>query len=568
MVGLFVTAAISQVKLQTREKDLTKALAEKTERYDHKFKDYALRGSIVTADGKPLAEDEESSRLMIIFDHVPKSEGFYMAMSEASGIPACEFAAIGAIPHAQRTWRQPMNAAQTEAIEQVRQEWRADGVSVDHSSHRRYPFAEEASCVVGVMRGAKKFGLEGSQDNLLTGTDGVRQGMTDRKGLFLPLRMTSAEKPKADGKNLTLTLDSDLQAVAAREVRKAVEVNAADNGVALVMDPMNGDVLAMANWPSFTPYQPDGTDASLNVKGAGFNPNFQAQLEPGSMFKILTLAKALDEGKTTLNEVIDCTGEYHPTTKTRIRCDSHHGNRAHGPLTASGAIEKSCNVSAAIWAERIGYDPFLQYVRDLGLLRPSTLGLPHELHGSYNYKDQEPGHRLQLATFGFGQSITCTPVSLLGAFSVIANRGMRVEPRLIKRIGSEDLPVAAPQPLIRPDSAEKVLSCMEEVIEGAHGTGRSLQIPGYRLAGKTGTAQKVGKKQSGYVSNFVGMVPAQSPRAVILVMVNHPTNGKVYGADVAGPVFKELARAVIRHFKIAPTEAVTSPNRSGALALR
>lgn len=555
MAGLFALAAFSQLKLQTAEKAGTLKLAEETKRFTLTRTDYAKRGAIFTSDGKPLAEDEDAYELNVQFAKVPRSEAFFMALGEATGIPASEFQALASEGRKQTSWRRPVSQEQSDAIAQVKAEWRADGVSLKRTGRRAYPLGNAASCLVGVFRDGKSLGLglEASKNAVLTGENGKRVGLTDKRGAFLPMRLAEATKDRRDGTNVTLTIDSDLQAVAAQAVKDAVDSNKAENGIAMVMDPHTGDILAMANWPSFAPYAADGMEGTLSGN-SGYNPCYMAQLEPGSTFKILTLAKALDAGKTNMGDVINCSGEYHPTPKTRIRCDAHHGNRAHGPVNPIRAIAKSCNVSAATWAMRVGREPFIDYVRNLGLLSRSKLGVPGEAHGNFNYN--EPAQQLQLATVGFGQSITCTPVTLLSAFGMLANDGVRMEPRLIKRIGSVDQPVEPSAPLIRKETADKVLQCMEAVIEDDAGTGKKFRIPGYRLGGKTGTAQKVGKATKGqraYVSNFVGFVPAEKPKAVILVMVNHPQGGKYYGADVAGPAFQQLAKAVIRRYNIPPS---------------
>ena len=274
------------------------------------------------------------------------------------------------------------------------------------------------------------------------------------------------------------------------------------------------------------------------------------------MMKILTLAKALDSGKVQPNEHFYCPGEFQVTAKGKpIKCDSHHGNRAHGDLTLEDAIAKSCNISAAKWALRVGYTDFVKYIEDLGLLKKVDIGLPYETSGSFNYDD--PAKQLQLACVGFGQSITVPPVNLAGAFTALANGGVRMEPRLIRQIGNQAFPPKPGVRMFREETAARVMAYMESVIETDEGTGNKLRIPGYRLAGKTGTAQRIGRPGGGYVSNFVGYVPAVKPRAQILVMIDHPTQNGYYGAVVAGPVFVKLAQACIRRYNIPPTEAVT-----------
>jgi len=549
-----VVAGLSQLKLHTLERGQTLGLAKETNRFTLVRRDAARRGAILSADGRPLAQDEESYELNVQFTKVPKSEAFFMDLAAATGIPASEYSALAQSGTKHRVWRQPMSAEQARAIADVKTRWRVDGVSLARTGRRAYPLGESASNVVGLVRDGKPLlGLEYSKHKLLTGQDGVRVGLTDRRGSFLPMRLQGETQERQDGRTVTTTLDSDLQVRASVSIRRAVELNKADNGVALVMDPKTGDILAMAAWPSFAPYEPDGSQGALRGN-SGYNPATMAQLEPGSTFKILTLAKALDTGHARMSDFLHCSGELHPTNRSRIRCDSHGGNRAHGSISPVTAIAKSCNVAAASWALKVGREPFLDYVRGLGLLSRSKLGLPSEAHGNFNY--EETAHRLQLATVGFGQSITCTPVGLIGAFGALANGGVRLEPRLIKKIGDQELPIEQGTQLISEKTAQQVLECMEAVVETDAGTGNKLRLPGYRLGGKTGTAEKVGKGARGYVSNFIGFVPSMQPRAVILVMVNNPKSGAYYGATVAGPVFKDLAQAVVRRMKIPPTEPI------------
>lgn len=564
MGALFVGAGASQLKLQTFERGNTLALAEETKRFTVSRKEHAKRGSILASDNRALAADEDAFELNVRFDQIPKSEAFFLELAAATGIPASEFQSLAAAGHRSRAWRQPVSQAQAEAVDKVRKDWRASGVSLARVDRRSYPLAEAASGIVGLLRdeSGAVLGLEKSQDALLSGEDGLRKGLTDKRGAFLPMRLAQETRDRRDGNTIQLTIDTELQIAASMAIRKAVDENKAENGVALVMDPKTGDILASANWPSYRPYQADGTPGPI-AAGEDYNPAIMAQLEPGSTFKILTLAKGLETGDIKSGEFLQCTGSYKPWRRGKaIHCDMHHGNRAHGSVSIDTAIAKSCNVAAASWARRVGYDGFLAYIKDLGLLERSKLGIPGELRGNYNFN--EPNKQLQLATFGFGQSLTCTPVGLIGAFSMLANEGVRMEPRLIKRVGNQDRPLAEGKHIVSAATAQRVLDCMEAVIETDAGTGKTLRVPGYRLGGKTGTAQKVGAIK-GYVSNFIGFVPAQSPKAVILVMVNNPKNGNYYGATVAGPAFKTMAEAVIRRYSIAPTEPIKPTKKLTAL---
>ncbi len=566
--GLFVLAALSQAKLQIFERGNTIDLANATKRFTLRKTDKARRGSIVSSDGKALAQDANAFELTVQFKKIPHSEAFFMDLAGATGIPAAEFAAMAASGAKTKSWQDAVPADRVKAINEVKSKWRADGVSLMANDLREYPLGAAASGVVGVIRehtrqveGTGKngipvklerstvpTGLESSQDALLTGQDGIRVGLTDREGAFLPMRMDDEGRPKVDGQTVMLTIDSELQEIAAQAIKKAVEEHQAENGTAIVITPGEGDILAMANWPSFDP--------NGHIPGQfGYNPSFMAQLEPGSTFKILTLAKALDVGKADLDSMIQCSGAFKPTAKGRpVRCDLHHGSRAHGSTNALKAIAKSCNVSAATWSLRVGRPGMIDYIKKLGLLDKTDIGVPKESRGLFRM--DEYAQTLQLAHLGFGQSITCTPIGLASAFSMLGNGGVLMPPRLIKKVGDRERPIGRGERIVSSETAETMVACLESVIESESGTGRDLRIPGYRLGGKTGTAEKIGAKVKGYVSNFVGFVPARNPRAVILVMVNNPKKG-YYGGVVAGPAFRDIAKHVIRHFNIPPS--VTSP---------
>ncbi len=584
ILTLFIVAGGSQIYLQVFAKGATVERANKMHRFEFTDVQFAKRGEILSRDGEPLAKDDGRSDLSVDFKRCPNTQPFWLDLSAATGIPATQFAAFAREaatsdrPKWERSWPRAISSSQTQSIETLISRWRADGVGVTLGGYRTYPLGDAASCLVGIVR--KGFlppdkrtptdsestsgptqahdeltGLEKSQDAILRGKDGKLVGVKDKNGNFLPMRV-EWQKPKQDGKDITLTIDEGLQTFAAAQIKKTVEDFHAESGAVVVEDPRTGDLLAVANYPSFRPYSPDG-NYSLLKGSAGLNQAYMSCLEPGSMFKILTLAKALDAGVVHMDDQFFCPGEKVVVPHSKpIKCDKHAGNRAMGPLDPVHAIAKSCNIWAATWAVQIGYDPFKSYLQQLGILDKPPIGVPGTRAALVNWKD--PAKQLQLANLGFGQSINCTPVGLIGAFSTLANDGKRVPPRLIKKIGAKELPVPAATRILSAGACENVIKGMIAVMEDDHGTGRSLRIPGYCIAGKTGTAQKMAKNDSGYVSNFVGFVPAEHPRAVVLVMVNRPGGKHYYGAEVAGPVFKAMAQQLIHKYGLVATEPITT----------
>lgn len=548
MGALFVGAALSQARVQVFERDKILKLAETSNRYFVGRPELARRGAIFSADGKVLAQSEDSFVLHINFKRAPRTPAFLLELAAASGIPATEFE-IAAQQGGSRTWRRALTADQARQIRAAKGSWRADGVSLDRTLEREYPFAEVTASIVGAVReGKPTTGLEWGRNEVLEGADGYRKGIVDRSGAFLKTAERSI--PRRNGQSLTLTIDTGLQMAAHYAIRRAVEAHEATTGVAIVIDPKTGDILAMANWPTFDPTGQGGAGKNAT----DFNPAVMGFYEPGSTFKILTLAEALQSGKVSLGDTVYCSGTLKINRRSEIHCDRKHG--AHGATGLEKAIAKSCNVSAATWALRVGNAGMVRFVDDLELLRAPDLGLRNEAHGRFRRDD--PAKGLQAATLGFGQSINVTPVMLAGAFAMIGNEGIWHAPRLVTEVGSVAEKRDPGRRILDADVANNVLKLMASVIQSDEGTGAKLRIPGYRLAGKTGTAQKTNRstgtmKGGGYVASFVGFVPAEKPQAMILVMVDNPKGSSFYGSQVAGPVFRELAGAVIREFGIPPT---------------
>lgn len=556
---MFVVAGVSQARVHIFDRDEIIDRATKTDRFVVSRTEFAKRGSILDREGRALAQDEDTRYLTVMFDKVPRSTAFYMDLAAATGIPATEFATLAETARAPVDWRKPISPAQASLVQDVKTRWRADGVGLSRSGRRSYPLGEASASLVGYMRDkAPQAGIELGANSHLSGTNGKIVGIVDREGNYLPMRLDRQTVRRKDGKNLTLTIDAELQQSATEAVKHAVDTHKADQGVAIVMNPKTGDILAMASWPSFDPNRPIEPVAGQK-RTPEFNAAYMSALEPGSTFKILSLAKALDEGVVQPNEDYFCRGTM-TVGKTTIACDREHGS--HGLIDPEMAIARSCNLAAATWAMRVGQEDFYKFMRQTGLLEKPGLGLPRESAGLYNEK--EYAKLLQLANNGFGQSVNATPLALCSAFASLANDGKRVHPRLVAKIGETATPINEGSQIVSPDTAQTVLRMMRAVLESERGTGKSLRIPGYAIGGKTGTAQKKNfdtgsMKDGGYVSNFIGFVPAEEPEAVVLVMIDHPTRGSYYGSTVAGPAFRSIAQSVIRRLRIPPTVAISDP---------
>lgn len=538
-MALFGVTALTQLNAQilNRGEVLQKAVA--AYRFDVDFEPRARRGTILSADGKVMAESQDASVFSLDYSKVPNSPGFFMALSAASGISVAELQAPALEGARRRTWANPLPADVTRRIRKVQSDWQADGVSLEKVLVRAYPLGPAASTVVGLVRdGDAISGLERSKAEQLAGTDGKAKGFFDRTGLFVPIR-GSEIRERVNGSDLTLTIDSEIQLEATQALRNAVTKHGATSGTVIVIEPSTGDILAMANWPSFDPTAPIAA-------GSDFNMATMGAYEPGSTWKIMTLAAALETGAVPSDWTGHCTGSIHVANGKVVRCS--HG--AHGHVDLERAIAESCNTSTVRWGLALGRPEMVEFMRNLRLFDAPQLGMPSERAGRFR-EDDSP--ILQLSNLSFGQAMNASPVRLAAAYAALGNDGKLVTPRLIRAIDGKAQQVIEERQIVSPAVAALVRSTMVATVSESFGTGKAARLPGYTLAGKTGTAQKLQRGGlQGYVSNFVGYVPADKPRAMILVMVDNPTQGGYYGGTVAAPVFGDVARAVIRRKGIAP----------------
>jgi len=542
LVSMMLVAATSQAWKQVVTAGATKDRALKTKRFLVTRKEFPKRGTIISANGRILAQSTDTYELGINFKKVPKSESFFMALGQASQIPAIEFSGPARSGGKSKQWTGLISSERAKAIQTVQSHWDADGISLRRVQSRQYPFGEAFESVIGSFGEEKApTGLESSKMAVLKGQEGLREGMMDRRQEYLPMRMTDRDRRAVDGQDITVTLDSELQMAAQASVKQAVIANNADQGMAVVLEPHTGRLLALV---SYVLGQKEGA-------GNGYNPAVMGVFEPGSIFKVFTLALAIDEGKVRLHDTVQCSGSMGIGRRARIHC-----THTHGTVDARDAIAKSCNVAAAQWAAKIGHDRFTEFIKEAGLLDARGIGLPKEAKGSY--LDDNGNLPLNLANFGFGQSTSFSPLGLASVLNAFASDGNYCPPRLVDKIGGRPEPAARKSELFSPGTSAQVLDLMRSTFESEGGTAHSLRIPGYSLAGKTGTAQKLSAQytdgKSRYVSNFVGFVPGDRPAATVLIMIDNPKAGKYYGGSVAGPVFQDIAKAVIKRYNLPKTQ--------------
>lgn len=429
------------------------------------------------------------------------------------------------------------------------------GIGMEPDVKRSYPAGSLAAQLLGFTNynGDGNYGLEQYYNKVLTGQPG--QLRAERDGLGNEIDLTHAVRiAPVPGKDLQLTIDSAIQYDAEQELAAGIQKHGALSGSIVVMDPFTGAILAMANSPAYDPNQFQDTPVARFVNGAVSTP-----FEPGSTFKLITMATALQHGAVTpLTTVND------PGYLTEYGSTIHDWDRKwHGTVTMRYVLDHSLNVGAAFAAKQTGAQTFYAGVQAFGFGRPTGVDVQGEA-GGVVYTSQRPDWRpISLATNAFGQGLTATSLQIATAVSAIANGGNLMQPYVVQEISSPN-GVQTTQPKvvghpIAPATAATLTNMMEEV--PIKGEATLARIPGYLVAGKTGTAQVAengGYSPDATMASFVGFLPAQHPAVVIYIVLDHPTDSP-YGAETAAPMFANLGQQIMVHMGIAPTEPMPTP---------
>jgi cell division protein FtsI (penicillin-binding protein 3) len=418
------------------------------------------------------------------------------------------------------------------------------GIAFLKENRRYYPKKELAAHVLGYV-GVDNTGLAGIEstyDAQVRGREGKILIQTDARRHALQSRV---DRPATAGASIELTIDQYLQYIAERELRAGVEANHAAGGTAIIMDPRTGELLALANWPTFNPNAFGKADERERRNRAT-----QDVYEPGSTFKIVTASAALEEHVISPADPVDCAPG-HIMFGSRIIRDVH----PYGVLPFEDVIVKSSNVGAIKVGMRLGAERLGRYVSRFGFGQPIGPDFPGESRGIvWNPARVDAS---ALASMSMGYQVAVTPLQMAAAVSSVANGGSLMEARVVRAFVKDGkrFPVA-PKVLrrsISPATAAELTGIMEEVV--VRGTAKAAQIPGYTIAGKTGTAAKLinGRySDSEYNASFVGFVPSRQPALTIVVVIDSPHGGGYYGGTVAAPIFKRIAEASLRQLGIAP----------------
>ncbi|MGJ8695858.1 MAG: peptidoglycan D,D-transpeptidase FtsI family protein [Verrucomicrobiaceae bacterium] len=429
------------------------------------------------------------------------------------------------------------------------------GFSFDRSQKRFYPMPGMAPHIVGFVnhKGIGQAGIERTMQKYLQGRPGERQLKRDANGLVL-LTEAAAIRPPILGKHVQLALDIGIQAIAEEELQLAIDHSRAKRGCIIIVDPHTGDVLAMANRPHYN------LNTREDFQEGGQNYAMEEQYEAGSVMKIVAMSTALDRRVANRKSVVHCG--WGKIERPGITVRDHHN---YGDLTFDQVLMKSSNPGAFLFAEKVGRAAFYESLENFGFGEETGFPLPNEASG--RIADRSNMQNFATATYGYGVSVT--PLQLAMAYSVLANGGKLMKPRLIKSvIANNGIVVERRKPVlvrqvVNQNTAREMCLALEQVV--ADGTGRRAAIPGYRVGGKTGTAWKYipelkGYDQNRYTLSFAGMVPAHDPKFVAVVVIDDPSfddpEAQIGGGTVAAPVFKRVAERVVDLLNIDPTEPI------------
>lgn len=526
----------------------------------------AARGRILDAGGNVIADNRTVCTISVIYNQVTDREEVIRSL--------CSILELSEEPVRKKVEkRSSREIIKTNVDKETGDKIRAlklDGVKVDEDYKRYYPMGSLASKVLGFTGGDNQgiIGLEVMYEKYLKGKNGVILTLTDARGVELDKAAEDRIEPVA-GNDLQISLDVNIQLYAQQLAYQVMEQKNAKKVSVIVMDPRNGELLAMVNAPEFDlndPFTPDQNlksqslkeEAAARSQTMGLQDRLNAMwrntcindtYEPGSTFKIITAAAGLEAGAVTLEDTFSCPG-FRVVEDRRIRC---HKAGGHGTETFLQGAMNSCNPVFIDVGQRLGVDRYYKYFTQFGLKGKTGIDLPGEA-ATIMHKKEKMG-AVELATVSFGQSFQITPIQLITTAASIVNGGRRVTPhfgvRVIRSDGGAVKELSYPQgkQILSSETSASMRYVLEQVV--AEGSGKRATLEGFRIGGKTATSEKLPRSLKKYISSFLGFAPADDPRVMALITIDEP-QGIYYGGTIAAPVIGELFKNILPYMGIRP----------------
>lgn len=526
----------------------------------------AARGRILDAGGNVIADNRTVCTISVIYNQVTDREEVIRSL--------CSILELSEEPVRKKVEkRSSREIIKTNVDKETGDKIRAlklDGVKVDEDYKRYYPMGSLASKVLGFTGGDNQgiIGLEVMYEKYLKGKNGVILTLTDARGVELDKAAEDRIEPVA-GNDLQISLDVNIQLYAQQLAYQVMEQKNAKKVSVIVMDPRNGELLAMVNAPEFDlndPFTPDQNlknqslkeEAAARSQTMGLQDRLNAMwrntcindtYEPGSTFKIITAAAGLEAGAVTLEDTFSCPG-FRVVEDRRIRC---HKAGGHGTETFLQGAMNSCNPVFIDVGQRLGVDRYYKYFTQFGLKGKTGIDLPGEA-ATIMHKKEKMG-AVELATVSFGQSFQITPIQLITTAASIVNGGRRVTPhfgvRMIRSDGGAVKELSYPQgkQILSSETSASMRYVLEQVV--AEGSGKRAALEGFRIGGKTATSEKLPRSLKKYISSFLGFAPADDPRVMALITIDEP-QGIYYGGTIAAPVIGELFKNILPYMGIRP----------------
>lgn len=498
----------------------------------------SLRGSLLDRYGNALVASEDAATIFAVPPEVKKPAVAAEKLATILKLPPSKVLSEVTAESTYSVLAKKVDLPTAKRIERLN----LAGIGQDPDSRRTYPQGDMAGQVLGSVGAENEglTGLEAGEESALRGTDGERRIVADAKGE--PIRLETAQEAE-NGEDVQLTLDPAIEAKTEEVLSEVGETYAPKGATAIVMDPRNSQILAMANWPPVDPSDlSSASSEDLINRATGFT------YEPGSTFKAFTISAALEEKEVTPETSFYLPSQLH--VADRIIEDAEA--RPPVTLTVAQILAESSNVGAATIGLKLGSERFSRWINRFGFGRPTGVQFPAEEQGIVPKLDEYSGSTM--GNLPIGQGLAVTPMQMMAGYQAIANGGILRRPQLVEKVGDEEIEEPKGRRVIDANVAAQVREMLEGVL-AVGGTASEVSVPGYALAGKTGTAQVAENgtySETKYVASFIGFAPARDPQLLVSVIVDQP-QGDIYGGSVAAPAFGKIAAFALPYLGV-PTE--------------